>query len=345
VAGLAGTDGRFRVLSRHLPDGSTTIVVAASLDDVEESLRVLRRSSLVLVPLVTAISGALVWWLVGRTLRPVEAIRADVEVIGELKRDRRIVVPATGDEIARLAATMNAMLDRLQVADQRQRQFLADAAHELRSPLARMRAELEVELAANAVDGAARLALASTLEEVVRLSTLVEALLGLARAEAVTPSPANLVEFDEVVIAAASGRAVRVAALEPVAVHGDGAALRRAVSNLLDNAERYAASAVNISLEVRGDVAHLEVIDDGPGVPVDERERVFERFARLDHARTAASGGAGLGLAIVRAVVTSHGGLVGIADPPPGQGTTVWIELPVAPVAGSPAPSRGQPAL
>jgi signal transduction histidine kinase len=332
VGRLPTDDTRFRVLGRQVssPEGATTIVVAASLDDVDESLRVLRRSLLVVVPLVTGVFGALVWCLVGRTLHPVEAIRRDVDAIGELDLDRRVVVPATGDEIARLAATMNAMLARLQTADERQRRFVADAAHELRSPLARMRAELEVELATHPADGAARPALSSTLEEVVQLSTLVEDLLGLARAEAVRPSAVNLVELDEVVTDAARGRAVTVTALEPVTVHGDAAGLRRAVSNLLENATRHAVTTVSISLVVQAERARLTVADDGPGIPVGDRERVFERFARLDESRTTATGGAGLGLAIVRAVVASHGGVMGIADPPGGQGTVVWLELPVA---------------
>ncbi len=315
-----GTDAR--VLA--MPVGHDVVYVAATLEDVENSTRALARSLLVAVPLTTAVLAALVWWLVGRVLRPVEAIRAEVDRISHHRLDRRVPEPPTADEVARLAHTMNAMLERLAGSAERQRRFVADAAHELRSPLARIRAELEVDAAHPAsADPAATHA--SVLEQTVALQRLVDDLLLLARGDAGAPDPGAVaaVDLDDVVgrLAAArrgSGPRIDVRDVAPVQVRGHEAQLARAVANLLDNAVRYAHTAVTVSLRDDAGTAVLAVADDGPGVPPDARDTVFERFTRLDDARSA-GGGAGLGLAIAREIAARHGGTLTLApDGPPG---------------------------
>ena len=315
-----GTDAR--VLA--MPVGHDVVYVAGTLEDVESSTRALARSLLVAVPLTTAVLAALVWWLVGRVLRPVEAIRAEVDRISHHRLDRRVPEPPTADEVARLAHTMNAMLERLAGAAERQRRFVADAAHELRSPLARIRAELEVDAAHPAsADPAATHA--SVLEQTVALQRLVDDLLLLARGDAGAPDPgaAAAVDLDDVVgrLAAArrgSGPRIDVREVAPVQVRGHEAQLARAVANLLDNAVRYANTAVTVTLRDDAGTAVLAIADDGPGVPPDARDTVFERFTRLDDARSAGSG-AGLGLAIAREIAARYGGTLTLApDGPPG---------------------------
>jgi signal transduction histidine kinase len=262
-----------------------------------------------------------VWVLVGRTLRPVERIRAEVSSIGLDELGRRVPVPAGDDEIARLAATMNEMLERLDGAHRRQQRFVADASHELRTPLTRMRTELEVP--GGDPDALRR----SVLDDVVTLQRLIDDLLVLARRDAGASTATRPVDLDEIVLeeARAAG-GVDVSAVSAAQVRGDPAALRRVVRNLLDNARRHATARVAVAVREDGDVAVVTVDDDGPGIPPDRRAEVFRRFTRLDDARTSA-GGSGLGLAIVDAVVTEHGGAVAIDDSPLG-GARVEVRLP-----------------
>jgi signal transduction histidine kinase len=313
--------------------GGDTVYVAGSLEDVADSTRALRRSLLVAVPVSTAVLAALVWWLVGRVIRPVEAIRAEVDRISASRLDRRVPEPATTDEIARLAHTMNAMLDRLDLSAERQRRFVADAAHELRSPLARIRAELEVD-AAHPDSADLRATHASVLEGAVTLQRLVDDLLLLARGDsgALRPGSAGPVDLDDVV-----DRAVRMQAdprvdargVAPVQVVGDPEQLERAVRNLLDNAVRHARERITLTVnEVPGGV-ELAVTDDGPGVPPASAERIFERFARLDGARSVGDGGAGLGLAIARDIAERHGGSLSLS-PHGASGARFVLTLPVA---------------
>jgi signal transduction histidine kinase len=278
--------------------------------------------------------AGLIWWLVGRVLRPVEAIRAEVDRISASRLDRRVPVPPTTDEVARLAATMNAMLDRLAGSSERQRRFVADAAHELRSPLARLRTELEVD---TAHPSSADLATthAAVLAQTVVLQRLVDDLLLLARGDAgALAVQARPVDLDDVVERAAEGRrgirAIDTRAVRPAQVGGDEAQLARAVGNLLDNAVRHARTDVTVSLEVdaQGAVA-LTVADDGPGIPSEASDAVFERFARLDDARSADDGGAGLGLAIARDIARRHGGDLTLLDGGP-LGARFLLTLPVA---------------
>ena len=337
-----GTDAR--VLAT--PAGHATVYVAATLEDVETSTRALLRSLLVAVPLTTAVLAGLVWCLVGRVLRPVEGIRTEVDRISAGHLDRRVPEPTTADEVARLAHTMNAMLDRLAGASEEQRRFVADAAHELRSPLARIRAQLEVDEAhpASADPGATR---SSVLAETARLQGLVDDLLLLARGDAgaLDLARAGPVDLDDVVeqqVGARRGRPgpqIDSRGVAPVQVRGDAAQLARAVANLLDNAVRHARSCVAVTLaEDDAGGAVLTVADDGPGVPAADRARIFERFTRLDGARSAA-GGAGLGLAIARDIAERHGGGLALDSRAP-EGARFVVTLPGDRVSGPSAVGR-----
>jgi len=308
-----------RVVSR--PAGGSTVVVTGSLEDVQDSVAALRNALLVAVPVTTAVLAVLVWVLAGRVLRPVERIRAEVDRISAGRLDRRVPEPAGAGEIARLAHTMNAMLGRLAGAAERQRRFVADAAHELRTPLARIRTQLEVD---RAHPGTADPAATGTavLAETERLQRLVDDLLLLARSDAEVGGlrDAGPVDLDDVVGEQVRGRPlVDGRAVVPVQVVGDRAQLARAVANLLDNAVRHARERVTVSLAEADGVAVLTVADDGPGIPAAARESVFERFTRLDDARSSDEGGAGLGLAIARDIAVRHGGSLELAgDREPG---------------------------
>jgi signal transduction histidine kinase len=297
-----------RVASR--PVDGRTVIVTGSLEDVEDSVRALRKGLLLAVPATTAVLAGLVWLLAGRVLRPVDRMRAEVDRISAQRLDRRVQEPATGDEIARLARTMNAMLDRLSDAAERQRRFVADAAHELRTPLARIRTQLEVD-GAHPATADPRATSSSVLAETERLQRLVDDLLLLARSDdgAAGLRGAGPVDLDDVVAEQAHGRPlVDCSGVVPVQITGDRTQLSRAVANVLDNAVRHARTRVTVTLAEVDGAAVLAVADDGPGIPVAARDAVFERFSRLDEARGVDDGGAGLGLAIARDIAVRHGG-------------------------------------
>jgi signal transduction histidine kinase len=325
----------FRLVSRRVigPDGPVVIFVAAILDEIDESARVVAMSLLGLVPTTAVVLGGIVWWLVGRTLRPVEAIRRQVADIGAGDRAGRVPEPPGDDEIARLARTMNAMLARVEAAARRQQAFVADASHELRNPLTRIRSAVEVDLAHP--DGAD---LAETqrsvLEEATALERLVDDLLHLARSDASIATPRrDPVDLDDLVLAerarlrASTSVAVDVAGVTAAQVLGDRDELARVVRNLLDNAARHARRLVTVVLAEQGDDVVLIVADDGVGIPADQRDRIFERFSRLDAARDRSSGGTGLGLAICRDIVTRHGGSIDL-DPTAPSGARFVVHLP-----------------
>jgi signal transduction histidine kinase len=332
---LPGSGREARLLVREV-DGAT-IRVAGGLDDVHDSTAALGGSLMLAVPLSTAVLAGIVWWAVGRALRPVEAIRARVEGITGAELDQRVPEPATTDEIARLARTMNGMLARLQESAERQRRFVADASHELRSPLARMRTELEVDRAyPGSADPAATAA--SVLAESVNLQRLVDDLLLLARGDAGAIAPGDRLPVDLDDLAEELVRQVRgdggvhidARGVQPAQVAGNRAQLRRAVANLLDNAVRHARTEVVVTVrETEDGRAEVVVGDDGPGIPPAERDRVFERFTRLDDARTVADGGAGLGLAIARDLAERHGGSLELV--PNGSGARFVLSLPLGP--------------
>lgn len=335
-AGAGGPDTEDVVLvARGVRDGAgrdLVVVVARPLGPVEDSVEALRTLLLVGVPLLVLLVGGVTFVAAGRALRPVEAIRRRAERIGPAALEQRVPVPAARDEVGRLARTMNSMLERLQAAATAQRRFVSDASHELRSPLATVRTSLEVAQAHPA--GTDWSALTTVLlEETARVQALVEDLLLLARADerGLQLRPCE-VDLDDLVAKEAdrlrrAGVQV-VLDVHPVRVDADPARLSRVLRNLGDNAARHRRTRVELRLVRDGDRALLEVADDGPGIPAAERERVFERFVRLDDSRTRHAGGTGLGLPIVRQLVQAHGGTVEILDRG-GVGTTVRLALPV----------------
>ncbi|WP_370968440.1 ATP-binding protein [Amycolatopsis sp. cg9] len=258
------------------------------------------------VPAVALLIGVIAWLAVRRSLRPVEAIRGEVAEIGAHDLSRRVPAPRSGDEIARLAGTMNAMLARLDEAVTRQGRFTSDASHELRTPLASLRTQLEVLLAhPDRLDW--RHACENALLDVTRLQDLVADLVLLGKLDHAGPDRLEPVLLPEAAEAVAAGRAELVVSGAPV-VRGHRARLERLVRNLVDNAERHAASRVVVEVSAVDGRAVLTVTDDGPGIPEADRERVFDRFVRLDDARARDDGGSGLGLAIVADIARAHGG-------------------------------------
>lgn len=309
-----------------------TIVAASSLADVRRSVAALERYLSVGLPLLVALVGLLAWFVVGRALRPVEAMRAEVEAITSSTIHRRVDEPARRDELGRLARTMNAMLDRLEQGARRQREFVSDASHELRSPMAVIRTKVEVAQRKGAAADWPAVADAVLAEE-ARLEALVADLLELARDDEARARPSEAVELVGVVrdeAARQRRRPVRVVGPGAgVEVRGDGRALRSLVAHLLDNAARHARRKVQVSVEVVDGRAVLTVDDDGAGIPLDQREHVFERFTRLDESRVRDRGGAGLGLAVVRAVARAHGGEATAEEGPLG-GARLVVVLPLA---------------
>lgn len=314
--------------------GRLTVLVARALEPVDETVGRVQALLWAGIPLLLGLVALTTWTVVGRALAPVAAISAEVRAISDAELDRRVPEPGTDDEIGALARTMNQMLARLQAGRDRQRQFVSDASHELRSPITTIRHELEQAIARPPEVDLGSLA-EDLLQEDLRMQRLVDDLLLLARTDetalALSRQP---VDLDDVVLAAAdrlrSGGVVAVDAsgVEAARVVGDHGALDRAVSNLTENAARYATSRVHLTLTTDGAEAVLRVDDDGPGVPLTDRTRIFERFARLDDARARATGGAGLGLAIVAEVVAAHRGTVRCLDAPLG-GARLEVRLPV----------------
>lgn len=308
-------DGERYVLARETTDDGPRVVVAASLDDADESVAALVPLLAVSLPLAVLLVAATTWVAAGRALRPVEAIRARTAGIGAGALDQRVPVPRTHDEVARLAVTMNAMLDRLETSSRRQQQFVSDTSHELRSPLASLRQTAEVARThPDAIP--AHEVTEIVLDETARMQHLVEQMLVLTRTEEGAASrPRAELDVDDLLLTEASrlrrerpDLGVDTAGVHPLRVVGDAAALAQVVRNLVDNAARHARSTVVLAGAAAGDQVIFEVADDGRGIAVEDRERVFDRFVRLDEARSADSGGSGLGLAIVAEVARAHGG-------------------------------------
>ncbi|MCU1691027.1 MAG: hypothetical protein JWM64_118 [Frankiales bacterium] len=320
----------FRVLAR--PAGPYLVVVLTPMDDVEESTRRLTTLLVAGAPVLLLTVCAAIWLLVGYTLHAVERLRVQVADLSATGLDRRVDLPEARDEVRRLAETMNQLLGRLEAASTTQRRFAADAAHELRSPLTAVRTRIEVNARLGDLH-AWQEAVPGMLEGTDRLSSLVDDLLALARLDEAGPLPRRTsVDLDELVFAAVRNLrdvvpvALDVRGVGAGLVHGDPDLLARVVGNLLSNAVRYATTCVWITLQTTAEQVHLTVRDDGPGVPEQERERVFERFHRLDSARSRGRGGTGLGLAIVQEAVVAHGGRVSITDGAPGA--AVHVVLP-----------------
>jgi len=323
----------FRVLAQPLTttSGPMTLVVAKNLDDVEESVSSLRSALLLWVPIVVVLLAGLLWWLTGRVLQPVEAIRSEVSAMGATELHRRVPVPPRDDEIARLARTMNEMLDRIELATARQQQFVADASHELRSPLTRLRTR--IELALTHPEGDTEATTRELLVDVVDLGRLLDDLLLSVRLESEPARRHEPVDLDDLVLAEArrlrteGGAVVDTSDVGAARVEGDPSELARMVRNLADNAARHAASMVRFAVREYDGVSAVTVTDDGPGIRREDHDRIFERFARLDESRSRDEGGTGLGLAIVHDIVERHDGTVTV-DSAPGSGTRFIVELP-----------------
>jgi signal transduction histidine kinase len=331
------------------PAGVADVSVAVPSEQVARTTNAVGRALVVGLPVVVSLAALAAWALVGRALRPVETIRSEATAIGASTLHRRVPEPPSRDEIGRLAHTMNAMLDRLDRSARRQREFVADASHELRSPLAGIRTDVEVALHEGDRADWPRVA-RGVLAAEARLEALLKDLLLLAAGDEEAPvAAATPVDVAELV-ADEARRPRRV----PVTVeygsdHGDDGQwvdvagsrpeLQRALANLLDNAARHADGTVRVGTAAGERTVRLWVDDDGPGIPAADRERVFERFTRLDDGRARDDGGAGLGLAVVRSIVTRHRGSVTAGTGPLG-GARFLVALPRRP-PGTGAGSRG----
>ncbi|MEC5183980.1 signal transduction histidine kinase [Cryobacterium sp. MP_3.1] len=313
----------------------TTVVAGRSLENVDEAVATVGVLLAGAVPLLTGIVALLTWIVVGRALAPVERMRREVDTVTATNLERRINDPGRDDEIGRLAHTMNSMLDRLDTSQRAQRQFVSDASHELRSPLASLRQYAEVAQAhpdrVNLDDLSE-----AVLDEGDRLERLVAGMLLLARvSERRATATGTAVDLDDLMLAEARrlrdtmALSVDSSGVGAARVHGDQNLLGQVVRNLVDNAAQHASGRVSLSLGLVDGQALLAVEDDGHGVPPGERDRVFERFVRLDESRARASGGTGLGLAIVRESVQAHGGTVRIVDSALG-GARFEVRLPAA---------------
>jgi len=315
---------------------SVVVLVGRSLDEAVEPADTVGSLLWIAAPILLAVVGLTTWYVVGRALAPVGRIRREVDHITFSEMHRRVPVPPARDEVARLAETMNGMLARLDEGQDRQRRFVADASHELRSPVASLRQHAEVAIAHGHGGQLGELA-EVVLAESMRMQHLVDDLLLLARTDEGTLQLSRRpVDVDDIVFAEARrlrGRGavdVDTSRVGAGRIRGDEAALHRVIGNLADNAARHAASRVAFALETNDDEVVLRVDDDGAGIPADQRQRVLERFVRLDEGRARDTGGAGLGLAIAHEVVAAHGGTIAVDDSSLG-GARLTVRLPAMP--------------
>ena len=331
---VAGVEGEARVLALSAEEDGAVVVVGQSLEDRDETLSGLVASFLIGGPVAVLVVSLLGYGLASAGLRPVEAMRRRAERVSLQGAHERLPLPAARDEIRRLGETLNEMLERLRRSFERERRFVADASHELRTPVAVIKTELEGALRAGGHDPGVHTALVAAVEECDHLAQLTEDLLVLARsAEGELPVRAEPVAVGELLEgvrerfserALERGRAIRVEAANGLRLEADPLRMRQALGNLVDNALRHGEGEIVLAgraLEPGG--AALSVADDGPGFPPELIDGAFERFARGDAART--RGGTGLGLAIVRAIAEAHGGSAEIVAGPGGE---VRIALP-----------------
>lgn len=330
--GTADVDGtvadyRFAVVEAKDTRGEqATVRAGAALAPEQDAVGSVRDAMLLGLPLLLVVVAGVTWLVTRRALRPVEGIRGEMAAItASTDLSRRVPVPSSKDEIGRLARTTNETLAALESAVERQRRFVADASHELRSPIASLRTQLEVGVAHPEL-----LDVPGAVEDTVRLQRLAADLLLLARLDAGERPGGARVDLAAMVREESSQRVadrvpVRTGELANAEVAGSRGQLGRVLGNLLDNAQRHAVASVRVAVVREGEWAVLRVEDDGPGVPESERERIFERFVRLDDARARDDGGAGLGLAIARDVAVRHGGSLAVRT-----GSVFELRLPVA---------------
>ena len=347
-----GVLGPMRVVARSAGPATAPrfIIAGVPSGDIDDAVRIARTALIAGYAVLLAVLAAVAWKLIGATLRPVEALRSGAEKITGTGSADTLPVPSSADEIRRLAVTLNGMLGRLDSSRRRQRAFVADAAHELRSPLASLRTQLDVAMVTGTEPDTADL-----LAEVDRLTALVDDLLILARADDAAPPATGIVDIaalaDDVVRRYPDARVpVTLAAPGQVVVQArveaNTGALARVLANVIDNAVRYASSAVTVSVRQTPDGVLMDVGDDGPGIPEADRARVFERFTRLHDARDRDTGGSGLGLAIVAELLRQQGGSVRLDDAHPGAnppGLLVSMLLPAAPPDRPAQPAQPAP--
>ncbi|MGW5634519.1 ATP-binding protein [Streptomyces sp. NPDC003832] len=320
-------DYRFAAVEVDTGDrGLLTVHAGGSLDAEQSAVSTATTGMLTGFPLLLAVVAGVTWLVTRRALGPVEGIRREMaEITASEDMSRRVPEPDTHDEIARLARTTNETLGALEASVERQRRFVADASHELRSPIASLRTQLEVAAAHPEfldLDGA--------VADTVRLQHLAADLLLLARLDAGERPTGTRLDLARLAVEESAGRAlVTVGTDGPAEVSGSRSQLGRVLANLLNNAERHARTAITLTVRRDGDRVALEVADDGDGVPEADRERIFERFVRLDEARSRDDGGAGLGLAIARDVAERHGGTLTVREAPAG-GALFELRLPAA---------------
>lgn len=327
-----GEPGPYRVTAHGVEtaEGTMTVFVAVSVEDLVEDIAEATRIGAIGLVALMLILGGVMWLALQRAIAPMDAIRAQADVITGANLNSRVPESRRFDEIGRLARTVNRMLGRLERSAEQQRRFVADAAHELRSPIASLRVQLETSRDGAGVRGRED----DLLDETMRMETLVDHLLLLAHADADTPwLHMAITDLDDVLDTAVASVVLRDGIkidtndVEPVQLIGDANSLRQLAQNLVQNAARHAAHQVVISATTEADLAVIVVEDDGPGVPADRQDDIFERFVRLDEARDREAGGSGLGLAIVTEIVHAHGGSVRVEESPLG-GARFVVELP-----------------
>ncbi|MFF7229595.1 ATP-binding protein [Streptomyces sioyaensis] len=330
--GSADVDGKvagYRFAAVEAKDSrgaQATVRAGSALAPEEDAVASVRDAMLIGLPLLLVVVAGVTWLVTRRALRPVEGIRGEMAAItASTDLSRRVPVPSSRDEIGRLARTTNETLAALELSVERQRRFVADASHELRSPIASLRTQLEVAVAHPEL-----LDVPGAVVDTVRLQRLAADLLLLARLDAGERPADTRVDLAAMVREETSQRVadrvpVQIGELAGGEVAGSRSQLARVLGNLLDNAQRHAAGVVRVAVAREGEDVALRVEDDGPGVPEGERERIFERFVRLDDARARDDGGAGLGLAIARDVAVRHGGSLAVRT-----GSVFELRLPVA---------------
>ncbi len=322
-----------RVFSQRLDDGQV-LSVGASVAPLRTARQELLEVLLLAAPVFLGALAMAGWLVVRAALRPVEALTREAASIASFETDRTLPTVPGDDEVAHLAATLDGMLGRLRVAFQRERAFVDDASHELRTPIAVLRGEIELALLAADDPGERERSLRTALGEAERLSRLAEDLLLLARERAGTlvlrREPVDLLDLaatEAARLQPAFGLRIRVSG-DPVVVPGDEDRLRQLLTNLVANSATAGAATVQVRGTADRTAVVLEVADDGPGFPAEVLDSAFERFVRGDPTRTRSGSGAGLGLSIVRAIVIASGGTAEISSGPPLGGAVVTVRLP-----------------
>jgi two-component system OmpR family sensor kinase len=352
---LPGFDDAARVLARPVRgrDGLRVVAVGASLGDRNEALRALVHSFLVAGSLAVVLASLIGYALAAAGLAPVESMRRRASEISMSAGPERLPLAPAHDEIRRLGETLNEMLDRLRRSFDRERRFVADASHELRSPIAVIKTELEGALRTGRLGAEEREAIVAAVEECDRLAQLAEDLLVLARAaDGRLPTRPEALRVRDLLEsardrfrdrAAEYGRTISVDAPAELGVMGDPLRMRQALGNLVDNAIRHGAGDVALSARATAAGVEIDVSDQGTGFGTDVAERAFERFTRGSESRS--GDGAGLGLAIVRAVAEAHGGRAAIVDAPTGATVRIVLPGPVPPglAPDAPAAAEGAP--